>query len=74
MFTLGIILLTIGGILKIWIKLSTREETRALSPQTISQRTSAIQLMKQRKRYGFIDSNILIAIGSILVLITAIFN
>lgn len=74
MFTLGIILLTIGGILKIWMKLSTREETRSLSPRTVSQRTSAIQLMKQRKRYGVIDSNIFIAIGLTLVLITAIFN
>jgi len=74
MFTLGIVLLTIGCILKIWMTLTTREETRSLSPQTVSLRAHAIHTMKKRTRYSFIDSKILIAIGTAIILKTAIFN
>ena len=74
MFTLGIVLLTLGCIIKICMKLSTREETKALSPQPVGQRSSAIEMMRLRKRSGIIDANLLIILGALLTLVTAVFN
>ncbi|MDE6400738.1 MAG: hypothetical protein K2M27_01735 [Muribaculaceae bacterium] len=56
------------------MKLSTREETKALSPQPVGQRSSAIEMMRLRKRSGIIDANLLIILGALLTLVTAVFN
>lgn len=74
MFTLGIILLTIGFVLRIWMRLSVRQETRAMSPRPVNERSSAIDVMWKDRRWGVFDSKLFIIAGTILVLITAVFN
>lgn len=74
MFTLGILLLAIGCVLRIWVKLSSRQEIRALNPMNVRVRNIELFLLKERKRNGWKDSSILIILGSIIVLITALFN
>lgn len=74
MFTLGIIFLVVGFILRIWMKLSVRHETRAMSPRSVSERSSAIDVMWRDRRFWVVDSRLLIGIGALLVLLTAVFN
>lgn len=74
MFTLGIILLILGCVMKIWFRLNHREETRSLAPQNILLRNSAIQMIQEKKRKGMFDANVFLIIGTVLVLITAVFN
>ena len=74
MFTLGIILLIAGCVLSIWCKLKTREEIRALAPQWVLLRNSAIEEIETRKRIRKKDAVILMVIGGLIVLVTAVFN
>ncbi len=74
MFTLGIVMLAIGCILRIHTRVSSRNYERALAPRNIYLRHSTIQDLKQSTRRRFTDANILLAIGVILILVTAVFN
>ncbi len=74
MFTLGIILLISGCVLWMWTKLSTRYETKALGPMNVRVRNIELFLMQERKRKHWVDSRILMILGAIIVLVTALFN
>lgn len=74
MFTLGIILLAAGALLRLWLRLVSRREARTLQPLPMSQRTHTLQNLKRSRRFGFYDANLMLAAGIVLVLITAVFN
>ena len=74
MFTLGIILLVLGSILKVWFRLNHRIARQSLTPRPVLLRMSALEDIDLRKKRGVFDANILLLIGTILVLVTAVFN
>ena len=74
MYILGILLLLIGAVLKIWVKLSTREEMRALTPQNVLMRRQEVELIQNKKYLGRVDSTILIVLGIVFTAIAALFN
>jgi len=74
MLTFGIILLFFGCVLWIWTKLSTRYETKALGPMNVRVRNIELFLMRERKRKHLTDSRILMLLGTIIVIITTLFN
>lgn len=71
---LGIILLTLGAILKIWTKLSYRYETRALTPQNVIKRNIEITLIQRSKKWSRIDGNILLTLGAVICLFAFLLN
>ena len=74
MFTFGIILLITGCVLWMWVKLSTRHETKTLGPMNVRVRNIELFLLKQRKSNGWIDSRILMLLGGVIVIITGLLN
>ncbi len=74
MFTFGIILMTIGCVLWMWAKLSTRSETKALGPMNVRLRNVELELMHERKRKSWFDSRVFMILGIVIVLITGLFN
>jgi hypothetical protein len=74
MFALGITLFVMGMVLLIYLRLSTHSQVRAMSPQTVLQRSCAISVMRERKRIGYVDSSILLTLGSLIILVTGVFN
>lgn len=74
MLDFGFIVLLIGSILLIWLKLGARAETRALSPTTVLQRNSAVEIIKTSRKKGYREAYILIAVGIILIVIFGVMN
>lgn len=74
MFTLGIILLAVGLVLRMVLKMAERRDVRYMSPLPMSQRTYNLRNLKRQRRAGFIDSNLMILVGALLILHTAVFN
>lgn len=74
MFTLGIVMLVIGCILRIHTRISSRNFVRAMAPRNIILHNSTMQDLKQTTHRRLTDANILLLIGTILILVTAVFN
>lgn len=64
----------IGCVLWMWTKLTTRQEIKALGPMNVRLRDIEITLLKDRKKRGWTDSRILMTVGLIITLISALFN
>lgn len=74
MLAFGYILLIIGCILRMWLRLSAKAETRAMTPRRVSERACAIQMIKKQRKRGFIESGIMIAAGILIILFTGLLN
>lgn len=73
-FSLGILLLVAGAMMVMMATLKTRQSIRALSPRRVSHRTAAIELMKRDRRKGVTDGTVIMCVGAVMVLITAVLN
>lgn len=74
MFEAGIIIFLLGCVVRILLRLGTHTEARALAPQRVGERISAIKLMKQKRRLAFGESTVMLIIGTLLILIYGVFN
>lgn len=74
MFEVGLIIILVGCMLRIYLKLTARFESDSLSPRPLSERQSALRFIHNKRKLGIADANILIAAGTLLALITGIFN
>lgn len=74
MLDFGFIVLLIGSVMLIWLKLSIKTETRALSPTTVLRRNSAVETIKTSRKRGYREAYILVAIGALLILIFGVMN
>lgn len=74
MFALGSLLFIMGCVVWIWTKLSTRYETKALGPMNIRLRNIELHFLRLRKRNGWVDSRIMMILGGVIAIITALFN
>lgn len=74
MLDFGFILLIIGSVMLIWLKLSVKSETRALSPTTVLRRNSAVEIIKTSRKKGYREAYILITVGVLLILIYGVMN
>lgn len=74
MFEIGIIILIVGCILKIYLKLTAKHSVQSLAPQRLSERNNALHMIQESRRVRVADANVLILVGSFLVLIFGVFN
>ena len=74
MLDFGFIVLLIGSIMLIWLKLGISSETKALSPTTVLRRNSAVEIIKTSRKKGYREAYVLIAIGTLLILIFGVMN
>lgn len=70
----GIILFILGYVVRIWVRISSDSETRAISPQPVGVRAMSLRLIKQSKRRAHWESITLIIVGAFLILIYGVFN
>ena len=74
MLDFGFIVLLIGSVMLVWLKLSAKAETRALAPTTVLRRNSAVEIIKSSRKRGYREAYILVAIGTLLILIFGVMN
>ena len=74
MFEVGLIIIFVGCMLRIYLKLTARYESDSLSPRRMSERQSALRLIHNKRKLCIADANILITAGALLALITGTFN
>lgn len=74
MLDFGFILLIIGSLMLMWLKLSVKEETRALSPKPLLIRNSEVETIRTSRKKGYRESYVLIALGALLILIYGVMN
>lgn len=73
-FSLGILLAVAGAMMVMMTSLKARQGIRNLSPQRVSHRSAAIEIMMREKRKGLTDGTIIMVAGFILILITSVLN
>lgn len=74
MLTLGITLIIIGAVLRIYLKMKAHNVARTLAPQFVRQRNAELYLLKSSQTPGNIAGTLLLLSGLAIVLVTAIFN
>ena len=74
MFTLGITLIMIGAVLRIYLKMKAHHVSRTLAPRFVYQRDAELDLLKSNLAPAIIASNLLLISGIAIVLVTAVFN
>ena len=74
MLEIGLLVLIIGAIIKIWIKLSHYQEVREMAPQPVSCRSASIKFLRASQRLASMESSVMLSIGIILVLSYGVFN
>ncbi len=74
MFTLGITLIIIGAVLRIYLKTKAHHVARTLAPQFVRQRNTELYLLKSSQTPANVAAVLLMLSGAAIVLLTGVFN